>query len=76
MKEFLEVYGRHHLRLGFNLEIYHSSITDWCITVGYKLTNPKHGEEIVKIQESDYEYALAKAQIALKDWLLENDGGY
>jgi len=76
MKELLKTYERHHLKLGLCLEIYHSSIMDWCITLGYKTTHPKHGEEIFSIQDCDYELAFAKAQVALKEWLCENNDGY
>lgn len=76
MKEFLDVYEQHQLRLGLNLQVYHSSIVDWRITVGYKPTHPKFGEEVVSVQDSDCEYAFAQAQIKLKDWLLKSEDGY
>lgn len=60
-----------------HLEIYYSKTMDWCITI-YKKGCGKNGEDlqIVSVQNCDVEYAFAKAQIKLKDWLLENDGGY
>jgi hypothetical protein len=72
MKEFIDTYENWELKFGLKLEIYHSSIVDWCIRVGFK-----HKTDIIlNIQESDLELAFAKAQIKLKEWLLENNGGY
>lgn len=58
------------------LEIYHSSIMDWCISVGYKTTHHRRGETIINIQDCDMNLAFAKAQVAFKEWLRENKGGY
>jgi len=60
-----------------HLEIYYSKIMDWCITI-YKKCCGKNGEDlqIVSVQSCDVEYAFAKAQVELKNWLMKNDGGY
>lgn len=76
MHDFLKFYDGIKHGKGWALNIYHSSITDWCIRVEYKTTHPKYGETIIHVQCSDMELAFAKAQVALKEWLLENDGGY
>ncbi|RBP59302.1 hypothetical protein DES36_11927 [Alkalibaculum bacchi] len=76
MEAFLKFYNEINFKNGFALYIYHSSIVDWCITIGYKASHPKHGEEIIKIHNSDMELAFAKAQVEFKQWLLENKGGY
>lgn len=76
MQEFFETYNRYHLKLGLKLEVYHTSINDWSIAIGYKSTHPKSGETIVKVHSVDFEYAFAKAQVELKDWLSEHNGGY
>lgn len=76
MYDFLKFYdGIKHNR-GWALDVYHSSITDWCIVIEYKTTDPKYRETIIRIQCSDMGLAFAKAQVALKEWLLENEGGY
>lgn len=49
---------------------------DWTIDIGYKTTSSKHGESVIHIQNSDRQLAFARAQVALKDWLLVNKGGY
>ena len=76
MNGFFEIFERHAYRLGWNLNIYYSSITDWHLTVGYKCTHSKHGEEILCVQDSDREFVFAKAQVLLKEWMIENHEGY
>lgn len=76
MNEFLRFYDRMEHKRGWALSIYHSSITDWNIVVGYKSSHPKHGETIIHIEDCDMELAFAKAQVELKKWLVKNEGGY
>lgn len=76
MEVFLKFYNEINFKNGFALNIYHSSIVDWSITVGYKASHPKKDEAIIVIRESDMELAFAKAQVELKQWLLENKDGY
>lgn len=76
MSDFLRFYDNIKHGHGWALYIYHTSIADWCITLGYKMTHSKHGEEIFSIQDCDMELAFAKAQIALKEHLMESEGGY
>ncbi|MCY7485800.1 hypothetical protein [Paenibacillus alvei] len=75
MSEFLRFYGSINTNEWF-LNIHHSSIMDWCIRIGYKESHPRRGEVIVNVQCTDMELAFAKAQVLLKEWLLENKGGY
>ena len=56
----------------YSLEVYYSSIVDWSIQIGFKLSD----EVIVHVQHCDIDYAFAKAETEFKDWLLENKGGY
>lgn len=58
------------------LDICHSSIIDWSITVGFKASHESYGDTILHVQDCDVDLAFAMAQIALKEWLLENQGGY
>ena len=76
MNDFLRFYNEIEHNRGWALEIYHSSIIDWSITIGYKSTHDKYGEKIIYVSDCDMEYAFAKAQIELKDWLIKNEGGY
>ena len=74
------------LRHGFaiHVSITYNKTTDWEIYV-YKKgcaedypKSPNNGEDAILclVQESDIELAFARAQIAVKEWLLEHDGGY
>lgn len=71
---FFEQVNKHSLK--YTLEIYYSSIMDWCVTIGFKYTHPRHGETIVHVQNCDKELVFAKAQVLFKEWLLEHEGGY
>lgn len=75
MESFLVFYNKIK-KSYWALEIYHSSIVDWSIRIGYKYGFPKHGEYIVSVQDCDIEMVFAKAQVALKEWLCTNEGGY
>ena len=75
MQEFIRFYNEKN-RGDWTLEIYHSSIMDWCITIKFKITNSKFGDTIIDVQSSDMELAFAQAQVNFKEWLLENHGGY
>lgn len=60
-----------------HLEIYYSKIMDWCIHI-YKKGCGENGKdlEILSVQSCDMQLAFAKAQVELKEWLSENNGGY
>lgn len=73
---FLEMYERYRDDFGWSLEIYNSSIMDWCINLGYKTTNSKHGQYIIHIQHHDFSLCMATAEVEIKEWLSENNGGY
>lgn len=75
MEVFIRFYAEHNPG-HWALDIRHSSIVDWCITVGYKVSHEKHGETIIHVQDCDVDLAFAKAQVALKEWLCEHNGGY
>ena len=60
-----------------HLELYYSKTMDWCLDI-YKKGCGENGEdlEICKEQSCDLSYVLAKGEVAIKEWLLENNGGY
>ncbi|ADZ82693.1 hypothetical protein [Cellulosilyticum lentocellum] len=76
MEAFLKFFNSIADDNGFNLEVYYSSIVDWSIKVGYKCTNKNHGETVIDVQDCDMEFAFAKAQVQLKEWMIKNKGGY
>lgn len=70
MNEFLNFFDEMRKRKKYKLEIYYSSIMDWCITASI-------GDvDILQVQECDKELAFAKAQVLFKQWLIDNNGGY
>ena len=73
MNEFIRFFDEKTLDYPMHLEIYYSKIMDWTIRVWKKMDKDI---EIVNIQDCDVELAFAKAQVQLKEWLLENEGGY
>ena len=84
MNEFLLFCDQKKRYFPMHLEISYSKITDYMILV-YKqgcaadYPNSKHdGDDaiLVRVQDNDIELCFAKAHVALKEWLLENDGGY
>lgn len=60
-----------HLEIGYN------RVTDWCIDV-YKRGCGENGKDlkILSVQDCDAKLAFARAQVELKEWLSENEGGY
>lgn len=71
IKFFNEVSSRKNHR-HWRLEIYYSSVVDWNITI----TDRNTDKQIISVQNCDVDYVFAKAQVELKEWLLENEGGY
>ena len=50
---------------------------DWCLHIWKKGCGEEGKDlEICKEQERDLSLILAKGEVAIKEWLLENDGGY
>ncbi|PZD95218.1 hypothetical protein DNH61_11705 [Paenibacillus sambharensis] len=75
MNEFLKFYNEVK-KPDWTLEIYHSRYADWSISIGYLPESPNHGDTILSLQNCDLSYALAKAEVLLKDFLKEHEGGY
>ena len=74
MSEFLCFINELRGRKRIWLEIAYSSVVDWNISVHLIAENEK--KCVVNVQHCDMEYAFAKAHTELKEWLLENEGGY
>lgn len=84
MQDFLKFFDEKARNFPMHLEITYSKICDWCINI-YKKgctkdypNSEKDGEDavIVYVQDVDMELCFAKAHVALKEWLLEHNGGY
>ena len=71
--DFLKLAQQHTM----HLELFYSKTVDWCLHI-YKRGCGKNGEdlEICKEQSCDLSYLLAKGEVVIKDWLIENNGGY
>lgn len=77
MQEFMQFFNSKTKDYPMYLEIYYSKVMDWCIHVYKKGCGDNESDlEILSIQESDMELCFAKAQVELKEWLLEHEGGY
>lgn len=77
MNDFLEFFRDTVKHYPMHLEIAYSKTIDWTISV-WKKGCGKLGEDavIVSVQNCDMEFAFAKAQVELKEWLLSHEGGY
>ena len=84
MSDFLRFFDSLRRRFPMHMEIYYSKVMDWCIKVwkhgcakDYP-NSPADGEDavIVNEQDLDMELCFAKAHVALKEWMIEHNGGY
>lgn len=77
MNEFLRFFNEKAADYPMHLEISYNKVTDWEINI-YKRACEENGENlaIIYAQGCDMELCFAKAQVQLKEWLLENEGGY
>ena len=77
MSDFLKFFAEKVEYYPMHLEIYYSKNMDWVIHI-WKKGCGENGNDlnIVNIQDCDIELCFAKAQVELKEWLLEHEGGY
>lgn len=59
----------------FHLELLYSSTCDWMLKI-YRRNKSGKDVDIFNEQNVDIQYLISKAQVAIKDHLLENYGGY
>lgn len=84
MSDFLRFVDDLRHRFPVHVEIYYSKIMDWCIRVTKQgcasdyPKSPHDGNDAIMcdVQDCDMELAFAMAHVALKEWMLENNGGY
>lgn len=77
MDDFLKFFAEIVKRVPMHLEITYSKVTDWGIRVYRKgCADDGSDEVIVSTQDCDAELCFAVAQVQLKAWLLETEGGY
>lgn len=68
-----EVYINNYFQNGLGINIGHNSVSDWCVSI---TAHKDRSKDIVFAQSCDLNLALAKAEVELKEWLIENKGGY
>ena len=84
MSDFLTFIDRLTNHFPVHVDIHYSKITDWCISVkkvGCASDYPESdhiGNDAIlcDVQDCDMELAFARAQVAVKDWLIHFNEGY
>lgn len=84
MEDFLRYIDSIKSWCAVHVEIYYNKICDWTIRVYKKgcaedYPNSKHWNNdaiLCDEQDCDMELCFAKAHVAVKKWLSENEGGY
>lgn len=84
MSDFLRFLNKILKDFPMHIEISYNKTCDWGIYIYKKgcaqdYPNSESYEEdaiIVNVQDCDMELCFARAHVALKDWLSENNGGY
>lgn len=77
MSEFLKFFDKIRRTSPMHLEVSYSKICDWIIHI-YKRDCSDDGSdlEIFYGSDGDVDLIFAKAYVALKEWLTDNEGGY
>ena len=84
MNDFLKFFDEKVTDFPMHIEITYSKICDWGIFIykrdcadDYPKSKRSGNDAIIcDIQDCDMELCFAKAHVALKEWLSENEGGY
>lgn len=76
MDDFLRFFEDIRTRVPMHIEIGYSSVVDWMIVIYEGRSYAESQKEIVNVQNCDMELCFAQAQVALKEWLMKEYGGY
>lgn len=76
MSDFMNFFDEKVSSFPMRLEIYYSSVCDWNITVYKGRSSSVDATIICSVQNCDMLLCFAMAHVALKEWLLENEGSY
>lgn len=68
-----EVYKDNYRKLNLSINVGHNRVADWCVSI---TAYGDRDKDIVATQSCDLSLALAEAEVELKKWLSENNGGY
>lgn len=74
---FLDFFDNVSLYYPMHLEIYYSKTMDWCLKI-YKKQCGENGKDLVIFDEQscDKDLLFARAEVSLKEYLLEHNDGY
>lgn len=72
MTEFLKFFCKKSRVYPIQLKVYYEKGLGVCVSV----YNAEGDKEILFVHGLDIGLVFAKAQVQLKEWLLENEGGY
>ena len=77
MNDFLKFFDEQIKVYPMHLEIGYNKVSDWTVHI-YKRGCGEKGKdlEIVDASDQDMELCFAMAQVQLKEWLSEHEGGY
>ena len=77
MSDFLRFFDKVAYKYKLHLSIAYNKVADWGIYI-YISGRGENGKDlvIVNVSDCDMELCFARAQVQLKEWLLENEGGY
>lgn len=84
MDDFLRFLDKKLKYFPMHVEIGYNKVCDWNIVIvkrGCATDYPNSEKDgnnavVVNVQDGDMELCFAKAHVALKEWLSENEGGY
>ena len=77
MDDFLKFFAEKVKTYPMHLEITYSKVTDWGVREWRRGTAYAGAdEELVNVQDCAAALCFAVAQVQLKNWLLEHEGGY
>lgn len=84
MNDFLEFLKEKVCDFPMHIDIHYDRHTDWSINIYKKgcakdySKSKSNGDDVIIVSEQDLDIELcfAKAHVALKEWLLDNEGGY
>lgn len=77
MQDFINFFDDISHDYPMHLEIHYSKTVDWCVMI-YKKNCGEDGKDLIIFQEQDCDisFLMAKAQVKLKEHLIEANGGY
>lgn len=77
MIEFMNFFNEKRENFPMHMEIYYSKIVDWSINIWLKGLGPNGTDiRVINVTDIDMDLCFAKAHVELKQWFIDNQGGY